>query len=177
LDYAARRNLDRNHVVVVILPDSGSRYLSKLFDDEWMRENGFLESPWVDARASDINRTKSGKELVVAARDDLITDVISLLKKHDVSQVPVVDKDDSLLGVVSEVSILNHLLRSDRQQDPFETIESLVDAVVPVISPETPLESLMAIFADNNFALISRDSKLEGILTKIDLLDFLSSQV
>jgi len=177
LDYAARRNLDRNHVVVVILPDSGSRYLSKLFDDEWMRENGFLESPWVDARASDINRTKSDTELVVAARDDLITDVISLLKKHDVSQIPVVDKDDSLLGVVSEVSILNHLLRSDRKQDPFETIESLVDAVVPVISPETPLESLMAIFADNNFALISRDSKLEGILTKIDLLDFLSSQV
>jgi len=130
LDYAARRNLDKNHVVVVILPDSGSRYLSKLFDDEWMRENGFLESPWVDARASDINRTKSDTELVVAARDDLITDVISLLKKHDVSQLPVVDKDDSLLGVVSEVSILNHLLRSDRQQDPFETIESLVDAVV-----------------------------------------------
>jgi len=177
LDYAARRKLDKNHVVVVILPDSGSRYLSKLFDDEWMRENGFLESPWVDARASDINRTKSDTELVVAARDDLITDVISLLKKHDVSQIPVVDKDESLLGVVSEVSILNHLLRSDRQQDPFETIESLVDAVVPVISPETPLESLMAIFADNNFALISRDSKLEGILTKIDLLDFLSSQV
>jgi cystathionine beta-synthase len=177
VDYAARNELSESHVVVVILPDSGSRYLSKLFDDEWMREHGFLESPWVDARASDIHKTKGDIELIVAAQDDLITDVISLLKQHDVSQVPVVAKDDSLLGVVSEVSILNHLLRTDRRKDPLETIERLIDADVPIVSPDAPLESLMAIFADNNFALISRDKKLEGILTKIDLLDFLSSQV
>ena len=68
-------------------------------------------------------------------------------------------------------------MRTDRQQDPLETIERLIDAAVPIVSPEAPLESLMAIFADNNFALISRNKKLEGILTKIDLLDFLSSQV
>lgn len=177
LRYAHNHKLSNEHVMVVLLPDTGSRYLSKLFDDDWMREHGFLERSWVDTRASDIQKKKGEMELVTANPNDLITDVIALLKSHDVSQVPVVHQDGSLRGIVTEVALLNHMLRSDRQQLPEETIDTLVDSDVPVVGPDAPLETLMGIFADNSVVLLSDGTKLEGILTKIDILDFLSSQV
>ena len=177
LSYADKHNLSNEHMVVVLLPDTGSRYLSKLFDDDWMREHGFLERSWVDSSASDIQKTKGDLELVTANPDDLITDVVSLLKRHDVSQVPVVHKDGSLKGIVTEVALLNYMLRSDRQHLTEETIDALVDSSVPMVGPDAPLETLLGIFANNSVVLLSDGRKLEGILTKIDILDFLSSQV
>jgi cystathionine beta-synthase len=177
LSYAGKHKLSNEHMVVVLLPDTGSRYLSKLFDDDWMREHGFLERSWVDSRASDIQKTKGALELVTANPDDLITDVVSLLKRHDVSQVPVVHNDGSLKGIVTEVALLNYMLRSDRQHLTEETIDALVDSNVPVVGPDAPLETLLGIFADNSVVLLLDGSKLEGILTKIDILDFLSRQV
>jgi cystathionine beta-synthase len=175
VEYASKHGLSQDDLVVVILPDSGSRYLTKLFDDGWMREHGFLPRTRIDVRASDIQEMKSDISLVVAAPHDLVTDVISKLKDYDVSQLPVVTEDNTIIGIVSEVSLLNHLLRTGKQ-DPLETIELLIDEDIPVVNKDTSLESLMGIFMENNVALIAHENKLEGILTKIDLLDFLSSQ-
>lgn len=177
LSYAREHRLSEKHVMVVLLPDSGSRYLSKLFDDDWMRENGFLDRTWVDVRASDIQKTKEDMTLITATPTDLIADVISVLKRHDVSQVPVVDGSGNLRGIVTEVDLLNHMLSTEYEQSSEETIETIIDSKVPVVRPGTPLEALMAIFADNSVVLISEGDSLEGILTKIDILDFLSSQV
>ncbi len=176
LRFARENRLSQEHVMVVLLPDTGSRYLSKLFDDDWMRENGFLDRTWADVRASDIQRTKGEMALITATPTDLITDVIARLKRHDVSQVAVVDKRGHLRGLVTEVDLLNHMLRTDYQQSQEETIEAIIDADTPVVKPGTPLDTLMAIFADNSVVLISEGDSLEGILTKIDMLDFLSSQ-
>jgi len=202
LTYANKHDLSKDQVVVVLVPDSGSRYLSKLFDDDWMREHGFLERTWADTRASDIQRIKSDLALITANPDDLITDVVALLKRHGVSQVPVVDDSGALFGIVTEVSILNHMLGTNHRQSDGETptgeaslaeaslaetssgetssgetIEGLIDSDVPVVSPDAPLDTLMAIFADHSVVLISGGEYLEGILTKIDILDFLSSQI
>ncbi|MEK7277398.1 MAG: cysteine synthase, partial [Chloroflexota bacterium] len=100
LRYAQALGPDR--LVVVILPDSGSRYLSKVFDDEWMREMGFLESSWAEARASDVLGGKTTGELHVARRSDRMTEVIAAMKEHDISQLPVVDGDGNLAGMVAE---------------------------------------------------------------------------
>ncbi len=175
--YARENSLKKSDLVVIILPDSGSRYLSKLFDDDWMRENGFLERTWVDVLAKDIQAAKSDPDLIAARPGDLMREVIALLKVHNVSQVPVIDESGRLHGIVTEVALLDHLLSADHDHSAEETIENLIDPNVPVVQPNTPLETLMDIFGSNSVALISVGDQVEGILTKIDLLDFMSAQV
>lgn len=177
IKYAREHNLGADDVVVVILPDSGSRYLSKVFDDDWMRENGFLERSWVDFRASDIQSAKPDGRVITARPTDLMKDVVAMLKKHNVSQLPVVDDTEHLIGIVTEIDLLNHMLLTDHVHEPDESIASIIDANVPVVRPNTPLETLMAIFSNRSAVVIASDRKVQGILTKIDILDFLSTQV
>lgn len=176
--YARENNLGPDDVVVVLLPDSGSRYLSKIFDDDWMRENGFLERAWIDMRAIDVQSAKPDQGLVTAKPSDLISDVVGLMKKYNVSQLPVLDGDGRLVGAVTEIDLLNHMLVSNHaNHDPAETIIDIVDKNVPVVRPNTSLETLMGIFSQHNAAIIATGDEVQGILTKIDILDFLSTQV
>jgi cystathionine beta-synthase len=184
LRYAAERDLGREKMVVVLLPDSGTRYLSKLFDDNWMRENRFLEDEWVEARVSTVLERKARQELVVARCVEPVSDVIAKMKQHDVSQLPVVGERDQLLGLVTEVSLLSYLLRQpggEATQTPIEDA-GVIDSSVPTLSPETPIESLMSVFSTTSVALVteripgSEDRQVVGIITKIDLLDFLTNR-
>lgn len=178
LHYIRAHNLGPDTTVVVVLPDSGSRYLSKVFDDDWMRENSFLESAWAELRVSDVlGRSKSLQKLYTAHPDDRQADVIRLMKKHDISQVPVVEKDGRLVGIVTEVELLDHMLNAGHTHEPSETIEPLTRTDVATITPTTPLESLMSVFNTRRVVIVLEDEKVVGIITKIDLLDFLAGQV
>ena len=170
------RNLAADRFVVVIIPDSGSRYLSKMFDDEWMREMGFLESAWSETRASDILGSKAVQEIYTAKLQDRLIEVVARMKKYDISQLPVVGSEGKLIGMVSEVDLLNHLITNDHKHDPSETIENITRAEVASVAPDMPLESLMSIFVNGQVAVVVSDNKPLGILTKIDLLDYLSSR-
>lgn len=177
IKYAREHNLTKDDVMVIILPDSGSRYLSKVHDDDWMRENSFLERSWVDYRAIDIQGAKADGDIITAKSTDLMKDVVACLKEFNVSQLPVVDDNDDLMGIVTEIDLLNHMLLTDHVHQPDETIESMIDPNVPVVQPGTPLETLMAIFSNRSAVVIATGKKVQGILTKIDILDFLSTQV
>jgi cystathionine beta-synthase len=177
LKYAREHQLGPDDVMVVILPDSGSRYLSKVFDDGWMRENGFLEQVWSDIRAGNIQSLKPPIELQLARPDDRLRDVVGILKEHSISQLPVVDEDGYLHGMVTEIELLNHMLTADHVHDPDETIESMVNHNVPVVGPHAGLETLMSIFSEHPAVIIVDDGRVQGILTKIDILDYLSSQI
>jgi cystathionine beta-synthase len=170
------RNLGPERFIVVLLPDSGSRYLTKVFDDEWMREMGFLESAWAERRASDVLATKASSALYIARPDDCMADVVALMKKHDVSQLPVLASDGSLVGIVSEIDLLNHLLTADHKHEPDETIEPIIRGEVATVALDTPLEVLMSIFVTGQVAIVTADKEPVGIITKIDLLDYLSTQ-
>jgi hypothetical protein len=121
-----------NHFAVVIFPDSGSRYLSKVFDDKWMRENGLLGSAWEAIRLSEVLLDKPHSDLFTVSVDDRMTDVIARLKEHDISQMPVLKADGTLAGLVSEVDLLKHLLEASHTHKPEETIESIVEPSIPV---------------------------------------------
>lgn len=177
LRYIREHNLGPDAVPVVLLPDSGSRYLSKIFNDDWMRENGYLQSEWSDVRASDVHGSKANGTLIKAQPHDKQRDVIAVLKEHDISQVPVVDENGHLQGIVTELDLLNHVLLGDHDHSPNETIEPLIRRNVPLVRPNLPLEALMAIFSDNDVVLLATEQNVEGILTKIDMLDFLSSRM
>lgn len=156
---------------VVILPDSGSRYLSKIFSDDWMREHGFLD---VDlGTVGDLVRSKA-IPLVMATRHDVISDVIAKMKQYDVSQLPVVD-DGSLAGMISEVDLLTCLLEGlHRTSDP---IERIIDPAPPVVDPGAPVDSLAEIFLSANAAVVVDRGAVVGIVTKIDVIDHLAKRM
>jgi cystathionine beta-synthase len=168
------RNLGPERLVVVILPDSASRYLSKIFDDDWMRENGFLESAWAGATAADVLAGKTMRDLITSRPDEPVSDVIHKLKQHDISQMPVVAGDGHFLGLVNEVDLLNYLVLGTAK-DPKSAIAELVRSDVATLAPEAPLESLMSVFVNRQVAVVMEDGRLTGILTKIDILDYLAS--
>ncbi|HYN90007.1 MAG TPA: pyridoxal-phosphate dependent enzyme [Ardenticatenaceae bacterium] len=173
------RELSPDDVLVVVLPDSGSRYLSKVFNDDWMRENRFLDYGLLgEGRISDILERKGERQLILARPADAKLHVIRMMKEHDVSQVPVVDGhngDHRYVGIVSELDILNHLLSAEHEHDPTETIEDIISTDVALVGPETSLDALAEAFTGGNVAVvIDNAARVQGIVTKIDLIDYLA---
>lgn len=177
IKYARKHLLGPEDVMVVILPDSGSRYLSKVFNDDWMRENGFLERAWIDFRAVDIQAAKGEDRLITASPTDLMSDVVSAMKTYNISQLPVVDGEGRLVGIVREIDLLKHMLLSGHRHEPNETIASIVDRGVTVVQPNTPLETLMGIFSHHRAVIVVSQDKVQGIITHIDMLDFLATRM
>ncbi len=181
LKYAAERDLGEDKMVVVLLPDSGTRYLSKIFDDNWMRENRFLENEWLDTRVSTVLERKPHRDLILARHDESVSDVIAKMKQSDVSQLPAVGDEERLLGLVTEVNMLNFLLNGGASDTPIAQAH-VIDDNIPALSPETPIEAVMSVFGTSPVVLVTerRAEKLHpvvtGIITKIDLLDFLANR-
>lgn len=168
------RGLGPDRLVVVLLPDSGSRYLSKVFDDKWMRENGYLESEWTEVQAGAVLAAKPFQQLITARPADRMAEVIAVMKEHNISQVPVVGDDGRLLGMVSEVELLQHMVQAGHEHTPDETVEGIVNPQVARVAPDDMLDSIMPKFVNGQVAVVVEDDRPVGILTKIDILDYLS---
>ena len=167
------RELDRDEIAVVILPDSGSRYLSKVFDDEWMRENGFLEAPWGAATVADLLAVKPSREVISVSPVEKVLIVIARLHEHDISQMPVIS-EGRLVGMVTETQLLNHLVSGEAAAD--DAIAPIVQRQVATVGSETSLEAVMGLFGDGSVAVVQDRDEVVGIITKIDLIDFLAAR-
>lgn len=172
------RSLSADEIAVVLLPDSGNRYLSKLFDDNWMRENGFLPSN----RASDtvekvLNSSSRRIALVTARPDDRIKAVVARMKEYGFSQLPVVSDEGKLVGIISEVDLLDHLLSEHHVHDPDETIAAIVNPNVLTVAPHDSIEQVLPAFEQGKLVAVSDGEYPVGILTKIDLIDYLAGQL
>jgi cystathionine beta-synthase len=170
------QTLTPDDLIVVILPDSGSRYLSKFYDDQWARENGFLSSEWSDSALGDILTTKPVQGLITARITDRITDVIAQMKQHDISQMPVLYPDGQLGGVVTEINLLKHLL-DNRTHPPDETISSIVVPVRTIFPVDTPIENVLPMIMEGQVVLVVEQEQPVGILTKIDVLDYIAQGI
>lgn len=171
LRYAKKLGPDR--LVVVILPDSGSRYLSKIFDDKWMGENGFLEPEWTETPLSQILAKKAFHNLITVSIDDPMMQVLGLFKKFDISQAPVVQSDGTLAGMVTEADLLKHLFEENlpAQQDTMASILHAPEAIYPA---SVPLETILEPVLDGDVVLVADSNRPVGILTRIDILDFIA---
>src|SRR5512139_2137582 len=136
------RKLPADRIAVVIFPDSGSRYLSKFYDDKWMREFGFLSTEFGETSLNDLLHAKPNKTLHVAALGDSMRKVVNIMHQHGISQMPVVGPTGELVGLLEEVDILNHMLEK-HNHSPEETIDSLVQNAGAVFPPETAMEETM----------------------------------
>jgi cystathionine beta-synthase len=172
IKYAEQLGDDKKNIVV-LLPDSAQKYLSKIFDDEWMRSNGFLEEDDPLGMVRDLLAQKRQRSIVTGKKGDSLKNVISLMKEHGISQVPVLD-GGRLSGLVSELDLLNFLLKNPGKMDT--PIDELIEADYATVTPQTKIVLLKTIFNDAKVVCVLERDDLVGVITKIDLIDYLASK-
>ena len=164
--------------ILIVLPDSGNRYLSKVFNDDWMREAGFLERPSLGMVKDLLRFTRTDHTTIVMARQiDKISAIITLMHDKNISQLPVQDDAGWIKGIVSEGAILNALYEG--RVKPGDTIEGLVDPSVEFVTPEDPVEKVSKLVTAGKIPLVNdpnQHGKLLSIITKIDLLTYLGNR-
>lgn len=182
--------------IVILLPDGSQKYLSKIFDDNWMRDQGFLDAEDQLGTVNDLLKARSARPIITANKNATLREVIALLKEHGISQVPVLDSGGRLCGLVAEVDLLNHLLVKGGSLD--ESIEPIIEADYATVTPLTRVRLLKTIFNDAKMVCVlssglspqvgagaderpssktpvPRDALL-GVITKIDLIDYLATR-
>lgn len=156
---------------LVLLPDAGSRYLSKVYNDNWMREKGYLEPEMGLGSVRELLDHKGrGRELVVANPTQRVSEVIGMLKVHGVSQVPVVE-DSKVLGILTESRLFERALAGNRGT---ETVRDLADANYCTVDESTEIGVLTELFKRAKVAIVIEAGKPFDIITRIDLIDYIS---
>jgi len=155
---------------VVILPDSSSKYLSKIFNDSWMRENGYMEPETRFGTVSDLVSGRASRKLVTIDSSARVTEAVGVLKLHGISQVPVVE-GDRLKGVLFEKRVLQRALEGG---PATSTVGDLVDASYCTVDGETEISVLAELFRRFKVAVVLDDKKPVDIITRIDLIDYIS---
>lgn len=170
------RGLKPDQIAVVILPDTGNRYLSKLFDDNWMRENGYLPASRSEDTVAALIDFRNKGPVITATSGERMTAVVEKMKTYEISQLPVVDDTDRLIGIVSEVDLLDHLLHAGHIHDPEETISGIINPSVVTVEPGSSIELLLSVFDRGKVAVIVANGRPVNILTKIDLIDYMTEK-
>ncbi len=170
---------DPQALIVVILPDGGRSYLSKVYSDGWMRQYGFLERG-ADLTVGDVLRRKreAGEipSLVTVQTHFRVRDAVALLHEHRVSQLPVVSANDpaTIVGAIGERGLLKHAA-----EDPTLLDAQIVDVMEPpfaAVSSEDPVrEAVELLVGDQQALLVAHEGRPAGLVTRTDLLEALAS--
>ena len=176
------KELDDTALVVVLFPDSGKSYLSKLYNDEWMRQNGFLQRFAHLMRVGDVIRDREGgtPQLVTVSRGDTVRSAIDTMQRYGISQIPVVADGtagsvEDIVGSVQERTMLDRVFREPALVDA--TVERVMEAPFPVVRSDEDVERLYTELAGGVPALLAvDDGRPVSIITKADLLEFVAHQ-
>ncbi len=167
--YARGRN--KKEKILVFLADGGSKYMSKIFNDDWMRENGFLDDAPGLGTVRDLLGPAQKRKLVTATASSSVREVIDILKTQGISQLPVVE-GKKLRGIVAEVDLLRHLVSGLKTLD--SSVGDLAEDDYVTVTPDTKIELVQSVLADAKSAIVMENDDVVGIVTKIDLIDFLA---
>lgn len=169
LEWARQNGLGENDVMVIILPDSGTRYVSKIYNDDWMQNNGFLDES-SNLRAKDILFGKAGRRnsLVTVDHSDTLNYAISIMGENDISQVPVV-KSGQITGSLTDSRILSRLMENPQMRE--HPVSEIMDAPFPVVTVDLKMDQITKLFKDQTPAvLVQQTDGRYDILTKSDLI-------
>lgn len=174
----ARTIDDPQATIVTILPDGGRSYLSKIFNDGWMTEYGFLERS-SNQTVGDVLHHKHDEgripDLVSIDSHSRVRDVVSLLHQHQVSQLPVVSANDqsTVVGSISERGLLSHVIDDATRLDA--QVADIIEPPFPAVAINEPVQEAIELLAGDRQALAVTDNgKPIGILTRADLLEALA---
>lgn len=187
LDEARRIMLEEpataaERVVVVILPDGGRNYLSKLYNDEWMRANGLMATTGAVIRVADLlaERHHQGglPDVVLARTTERVGEAIELLQRFGISQLPVSeapegDALDAIVGAVSETGLLERAYRDPSVVE--RTVGEVMDRPLPLVEASTTVDEAFAMLQDGAPALVAtQGGRPTGVVTRLDLLEYLA---
>ena len=154
-------------VVVVLFHDSGSRYIGKIFNDDWMRERCYLEEEIVTAH--DLIKNHIDKPLVVVRTEELASHAIDRIRKYKISQIPVIDTT-GFVGSLEDVDLFNAFVNNSNVADT--TIKDLMRKPYPIVSLQTKVEDVAKLITkDNNAVLVDLGNGKHHIITKYDIIN------
>lgn len=163
------KTLKEPKTIVVVLPDSGGRYLSKVYDDDWMRENGFLE-PDDLGQVRDLVNTVGAIQPITATAEHTVGMVIDIMRDKGISQLPVV-KAGKVVGIVAEADVLKALVDGRVQKD--SSVAPLVGFGFAVVSLDDPVSLVSAHVSEGKMPILMVNGEVKSIITKIDLITYL----
>ena len=165
-----KENFSKDDIVVVLLHDSGSRYVGKMYNDEWMRERGFLEEEILTAK--DLVKNHDDKPLVSVFAEELVSHAIAKMRKFGISQIPV-KKDNQFVGSIDDSAIYQTLVDKPELRDA--PISSIMGAAFPIVKSGTHVDELCKLINKNTPAvLVESDSGSMHIITRYDIISAMS---
>jgi cystathionine beta-synthase len=171
LEYA-QANLKEDDIMVILLPDHGTRYLNKVYNDQWMKDHGFLERSF--ASAKDIITARGGKDsLFTVSRKSKIGDAIRIMNSEGVDQVPVLEGNDFVGSIVSS-NLLEKIISDPQLKD--KSVGEIMDKPMIFVAMDSTLDVLSSMLNRDNKALLVRDEKEKvHIITQHDVLKAITS--
>ena len=165
-----KENFSKDDVVVVLLHDSGSRYVGKMYNDDWMRERGFLEEEILTAK--DLVQNHQDKPLVSVFAEELVSHAIAKMRKFGISQIPVI-RDKQFVGSIDESVIYQTLVDQPDLRDA--PISSIMGAVFPIVKSGTQIDELCKFINKSTPAvLVESESGSMHIVTRYDIISAMS---
>ncbi|WP_316634436.1 pyridoxal-phosphate dependent enzyme [uncultured Flavobacterium sp.] len=153
-------------VVVVLFHDSGSRYVGKMFNDDWMRERGFLEENIT--KAEDVIKDHIDKQLIVVRTEELVSHAIERMRKYKISQIPVVDIN-GFVGSVDETDLFRSYVADKNVAE--KPIKEVMGKPFPIVKLGTPIEEVSKLFTkENDAVLVDLENGKHHIITKYDII-------
>jgi cystathionine beta-synthase len=167
LEYA-KENLKEGDRMVIILPDHGTRYLGKIYNDDWMRNHGFLENKTFGT-ARDIIGSRNGTyQLVVSHKSDKVKDAIHLMNGKSVSQIPVLE-DGHVVGSLTDSKLLSKIIENPELKDA--TVADVMEASMKFVALDSTLDVLSSMLDKEKAVLVRDDNHQIHIVTKHDILE------
>lgn len=160
--------------VVVFVCDTGNKYLSKMYNDYWMLDQGFLDRPQHGDLRDLILRPYAARDTIVVSPNDLLTVAYQRMKLYDVSQLPVIE-NERIVGILDESDVLMHVHADEaRFRDPVSTA---MVTKLELVDMRSPINSLMGVFERGHVAIVMDGPKFLGLITRIDFLNYLRRKV
>jgi len=161
--------LKKGDLVVAILHDHGSRYVAKVYNDQWMAERGFF-----DVKSfRDVVHARGKQKLITIEPSQSVAEAVELMKKYDIEHIPVVDREGAVIGAISENGLFGKVFSNPDIRT--EKIEAVMEKQFPVVSFDTPIEKLGTLINKENGAVLAKDeSGHYHIVTKYDVIQALA---
>jgi cystathionine beta-synthase len=171
------RDLTEDKTVVVIFPDTGRNYLSKMYSDEWMLELGYIDEGTggkITVEAILGAKPPEVPAMISVSLNDPLAKAVELMRKHDVSQLPVVE-EGHVLGTVYDDTIMKKLLT--REASLAQPTQEVMDAALPSLEAKADIADLYReLTMGHNAVVVIRNGKAIGVLTKMDVIAHLSKR-
>lgn len=160
--------LKKGDLVVVLLHDHGSRYVAKIYNDQWMAERGFLDVKTF----REIVLSRAHKKLITVNASQTVAEAVELMKQYDIEHIPVI-QDEKITASISEGGLFQKIFNNPEIKN--EMIEAVAEPLFPIVSFDTPVEKLGVLINKENGAVLAKDESGDyHIVTKYDVLQALA---